>query len=88
VRPELKAALGFVERLTLHPDELTPADADEARAAGVSTRAAGGTRLLAVQHDRPPRRLARLGRAGLDLLISERRSCSRRLRPRLVLKRA
>jgi hypothetical protein len=39
VRPELKAALGFVEKLTLHPDELTPADADEARAAGVSDAA-------------------------------------------------
>jgi hypothetical protein len=39
VRPELKAALGFVEKLTLHPDELTPSDADEARAAGVSDAA-------------------------------------------------
>ena len=39
MRPELKAALGFVEKLTLHPDELTPAVADEARAAGVSDAA-------------------------------------------------
>ncbi len=39
MRPELKAALGFVEKLTLHPHELTPADAEEARAAGVSDAA-------------------------------------------------
>ncbi len=28
--------LGFIEKLTLAPDELTPADADAVRAAGVS----------------------------------------------------
>ena len=28
--------LGFIEKLTLRPDELTPADADAVRAAGVS----------------------------------------------------
>ena len=39
VRPELLATLGFLEKLTLRPDELTEADADEARAAGVSTPA-------------------------------------------------
>ena len=39
VRPELLATLGFLEKLTLRPDELTEADADEARAAGVSTQA-------------------------------------------------
>ena len=39
LRPELAAALVFLERLTLHPDELGPADADAARAAGVSDRA-------------------------------------------------
>jgi alkylhydroperoxidase family enzyme len=31
-----KATLGFIEKLTLRPDDLTPADADEVRAAGVS----------------------------------------------------
>jgi alkylhydroperoxidase family enzyme len=36
LRPELKAALVFLEKLTLRPDELGPADAEEARAAGVS----------------------------------------------------
>ena len=39
LRPELKAMLGFLEKLTLGPDELTPADADEVRAAGVSDQA-------------------------------------------------
>ena len=39
VRPELLATLGFLEKLTLRPDELTEADADEARAAGVSDQA-------------------------------------------------
>jgi len=39
LRPELKATLVFLEKLTLRPDELTPADADEARAAGVSDQA-------------------------------------------------
>jgi hypothetical protein len=39
LRPELKATLAFLEKLTLRPDDLKPADADEARAAGVSDRA-------------------------------------------------
>jgi len=39
LRPELRAAFVFVEKLTLRPDELTPADADAARAAGVSEQA-------------------------------------------------
>jgi len=39
VGPGVQAALGFIEKLTLRPDELTPADADEARAAGVSDQA-------------------------------------------------
>ena len=36
VDERLRAALGFVEKLTLRPEELGPADADMARAAGVS----------------------------------------------------
>jgi len=36
VDDRLRAALGFVEKLTFRPHELTPDDADEARAAGVS----------------------------------------------------
>jgi alkylhydroperoxidase family enzyme len=32
----LRATLGFLEKLTLRPDELTPEDADAVRAAGVS----------------------------------------------------
>ncbi|HET6602104.1 MAG TPA: hypothetical protein VFG57_09070 [Gaiella sp.] len=39
VRPELKATLVFLEKLTLRPDELAPADVDAARAAGVSDQA-------------------------------------------------
>jgi alkylhydroperoxidase family enzyme len=39
VRPELKATLGFLETLTLRPDELTQADADQVYAAGVSPQA-------------------------------------------------
>lgn len=39
LRPELAATLLFLEKLTLHPDELVPADADAVRAAGVSTQA-------------------------------------------------
>jgi alkylhydroperoxidase family enzyme len=39
LRPELLATLGFLEKLTLRPDELEPADADAVRAAGVSTQA-------------------------------------------------
>jgi alkylhydroperoxidase family enzyme len=35
----LRAALGFLEKLTLRPAELTKADADDARAAGVSDEA-------------------------------------------------
>ncbi|HEX6788298.1 MAG TPA: hypothetical protein VF091_03565 [Gaiellaceae bacterium] len=37
--PELHATLGFIEQLTLRPDELTPADADRVYAAGVSKQA-------------------------------------------------
>ena len=36
MRPELRAALAFIEVLTLRPDELTEADAHAAHAAGVS----------------------------------------------------
>jgi alkylhydroperoxidase family enzyme len=36
VDERLRAVLGFVEKLTLRPEELGPADADAARAAGVS----------------------------------------------------
>ena len=39
LRPELKATLVFLEKLTLRPDELAPADAEEVRAAGVSDQA-------------------------------------------------
>jgi alkylhydroperoxidase family enzyme len=39
VRPELRAALGFVEKQTLAPEELTPADVEAAYAAGVSRQA-------------------------------------------------
>jgi alkylhydroperoxidase family enzyme len=39
VRPELRAALGFVEKQTLRPDDLSPADADAAYAEGVSQEA-------------------------------------------------
>jgi alkylhydroperoxidase family enzyme len=39
VRRELRAALGFIEKLTLRPDELTSADADAVLAAGVSRQA-------------------------------------------------
>jgi alkylhydroperoxidase family enzyme len=35
----LRATLGFVEKLTLRPDELTPADAEAVRAQGVSEQA-------------------------------------------------
>lgn len=31
----LRATLGFLEKMTLHPEELGPADADTVRAAGV-----------------------------------------------------
>jgi uncharacterized peroxidase-related enzyme len=36
VDEKLKATLGFIEKLTLRPEELTPEDAAEVRAAGVS----------------------------------------------------
>jgi alkylhydroperoxidase family enzyme len=39
LRPELKATLVFLEKQTLRPDELTEADADRVRAAGVSDQA-------------------------------------------------
>ena len=39
VRPELAATLVFLEKLTLRPDELERADAEAARAAGVSEQA-------------------------------------------------
>lgn len=39
LRPELRATLGFLEKLTLRPDELVPADVDAVRDAGVSTQA-------------------------------------------------
>jgi alkylhydroperoxidase family enzyme len=39
VRPELRATLGFLEQLTLRPDELDARDAAAVRAAGVSTEA-------------------------------------------------
>jgi alkylhydroperoxidase family enzyme len=39
LRPELRAALGFIEVLTMRPDELTEADAEAAYAAGVSREA-------------------------------------------------
>ena len=39
LRPELKATLVLLEQLTLRPDELTVADVEAARAAGVSDQA-------------------------------------------------
>ena len=39
LRPELAAALVFLEKQTLRPEELEPADADAVRAAGVSDAA-------------------------------------------------
>jgi alkylhydroperoxidase family enzyme len=39
LRPEVVAALAFIEKQTLSPDELGPADADAARAAGLSDQA-------------------------------------------------
>jgi hypothetical protein len=36
---KVRAALGFLEKLTLHPQELTAADADAVREAGVSDAA-------------------------------------------------
>ena len=39
VDERLQATLGFLEKLTLGPHELGPADADAARAAGVSDEA-------------------------------------------------
>ena len=37
--PRLAATLGFLEKLTLSPEELEPADADAVRDAGVSDQA-------------------------------------------------
>jgi alkylhydroperoxidase family enzyme len=39
VPEHLRATLGFLEKLTLRPDEVTRADADAVRAAGVSEAA-------------------------------------------------
>lgn len=39
LRPELTATLVFLEKMTLRPDELSAADVDAVRAAGVSDRA-------------------------------------------------
>jgi alkylhydroperoxidase family enzyme len=39
LRPELSATLVFLEKQTLRPDELTTADVDEVRRAGVSDQA-------------------------------------------------
>lgn len=39
VSPQLAATLVFVEKLTLRPDDLVPADADAVYAAGVSRQA-------------------------------------------------
>jgi alkylhydroperoxidase family enzyme len=39
LRPELGATLVFLEKMTLRPDELSPADADKVREAGVSDQA-------------------------------------------------
>jgi alkylhydroperoxidase family enzyme len=39
LRPELAATLVFLEKLTLRPDEIGPADADAVRAAGVTDAA-------------------------------------------------
>jgi alkylhydroperoxidase family enzyme len=36
VDERLRATLGFLEQMTLRPEELTPADAEAVRAAGVS----------------------------------------------------
>jgi len=36
LRPQLKATLVFLEKLTLRPEQLGPADVESARAAGVS----------------------------------------------------
>jgi hypothetical protein len=39
VREEVRAALGFIEKQTLRPDELTAGDAEAAYTAGVSKQA-------------------------------------------------
>jgi hypothetical protein len=39
VSEQLRAALGFIEKQTLHPEELTEADAEVAYAAGLSKQA-------------------------------------------------
>ena len=81
LRPELTATLGFLEKLTLTPDDVTRADADAVRAAGVSDEALRDRLegLRPLQHDRPPRRLARLGRTsvGEDPGARTRHACGR-----------
>jgi alkylhydroperoxidase family enzyme len=39
VSPQLRATFGFLEKLTLHPTEITREDADVVRAAGVTDEA-------------------------------------------------
>jgi alkylhydroperoxidase family enzyme len=39
VTPKLRATLGFLEKLTLHPADVTREDGDAVRAAGVSNEA-------------------------------------------------
>lgn len=36
VSPQVRAALGFLEKLTLHPTDVRPADVSPLRAAGIS----------------------------------------------------
>jgi alkylhydroperoxidase family enzyme len=38
VEPRVRATLGFLEKLTLRPADVTPADVEELRAAGVNDR--------------------------------------------------
>ena len=71
----LRAMLGFIEKLTLRPDELGPEDADAVRAAGVSDEAMVDAIHVAraLQHDHADGRLARLGRPGMGQLPGPRR---------------
>lgn len=39
ISPQLRATLGFLEKMTLSPDELVPADANAVLAAGVGRQA-------------------------------------------------